>query len=298
MVTGKILIFGGERLTGQNLKKEAASNGWDVFAPTKAECDLSSAKDISSAFHNFSPDFVINAADVNDLSICEEDPRLAKEVNFHAVAHIAGQCDTLNAPLLHLSSDLVFDGNAPDQPYSEDDGMNPLCEYGKTKLLGEEAVRHGMYWHVILRTSAPFGTTGNNLFTSAIKNLDTTSSQQSNTGDFLFSPISSLSLTKAILIITKAIMGGKVDGFGTFHLGGTQTSKNEFISETAKACGKMPSLNETDPDKTQIRNLTLDCSKIMARYGIAPPDWKTDLLRTANELPKTDVSIPVKCCDS
>ncbi|OYV50980.1 MAG: hypothetical protein B7X10_00985, partial [Burkholderiales bacterium 21-58-4] len=180
------------------------------------------------------PDLVINSAAMCDSEACERDPHLAAEINFHAVAHIAGQCDTINAPLIQISTDYVFDGEKG-EPYLTDDPMNPINVYGQTKMMGEEAARHGLHWHVIVRTSLVFSAFGQNVLTRTLRQIDTQDEIQAVT-DQKANPTSAEAVAEALMVIGGAILRGKGDGFGTFHIcGEPAVTRYEFLQAIMQA---------------------------------------------------------------
>ena len=292
MVTTRILLFGGNGQIGKALQKLALPDDWHMRALARADCELTRASDIGKSIKDFMPDLVINAAAMTDVEACEKDRNLAQEINFHAVAHIAGQCDTIDAPLIHLSTDYVFDGNENKKPYGPDDAMNPLNVYGQTKMLGEEAVRHGLYWHVILRTSLVFGAHGNNVLTRTLQAINTQETLQA-ANDQIACPTSAIAVAEAVLTIAKAIMNGKGNGFGTFHIcGNPPAPRFDFLKaimeEYAPFTDRRPKLESISAKDLPARAprppySALDCDKIREVYGVDSPHWRDDLAKAVKD---------------
>ena len=282
----RVLVFGGNGQVGQALRYATLPADWLLKAVTRAECDFMQPGAIGKAVRDFAPDLVINAAAMTDIDACEKDPAQATEVNFHAVANIAGQCDTVNAPLIQISTDYVFDGKNGERPYMPDDEMNPVNVYGQTKMMGEEAARHGLHWHVIMRTSLVFSAFGQNVLTRTLRQIDTQVEIQAVT-DQKANPTSAEAVAEALMVIGGAILRGKGDGFGTFHIcGEPAVTRYEFLQAIMQAYAPF---TERRPKLTPISSADIPnrvprppCSilnndKARDVYGIQPHLWRDDL---------------------
>ncbi|MDE1900945.1 MAG: dTDP-4-dehydrorhamnose reductase [Alphaproteobacteria bacterium] len=287
MVSKRVLLFGGDGQVGRAVRARVLPAGWELGVSTRAQCDLTRAGDIAKAIRDFAPDIVINAAAIADIDTCERDYALAMRVNFEAVAEMAAHCAEANAPLIQISTDYVFDGSEGERPYATDDAMNPLNTYGKSKLMGEEAARHGIHWHVILRTSSVFGAWGQNILTKTLHSIDTLDEFGAVT-DQISCPTSADAVAEALVVMADAILGGKVDGFGTFHLcGAPPVSRYDFLQAMIDAYApytgrrtKLVPLRAADIAGRVPRPAysVLDCGKIQRVYGIAQRPWREDLI--------------------
>jgi len=287
-----ILLFGGNGQVGRALQRRQIPASWELFAPTRAECDLMEPGAIGRTIQKFAPDLVINSAAMTDIDACENDRARATEVNFHAVANMAGQCDTINAPLIQISTDYVFDGRDGGIPYLPDDAMNPLNVYGQTKMLGEEAVRHGLYWHVIMRTSLVFSSIGENVLVKTLRQIDTQDEIQAVI-DQKANPTSADAVGDALIAMGDAILKGKGNGFGTFHVcGEPAVTRFEFLQAIMEAYApfteRRPKLMPVSSAEISNRVPRPPCSMLnndKARdvYGIKPSQWREDLARAVSE---------------
>ena len=288
----KILLFGGNGQVGRALQKQKWPDAWDLKALTRIDCNFLQPSSIGKAVQDFEPDLVINTAALTDIDICQSEPEKAKEINFHAVANLAAQCDTFDAPLIHISTDYVFDGANGNKPYGPDDAMNPVNVYGESKMMGEEAARHGLYWHVILRTSLVFSAEGNNVLTKAISQINKLE-EVSAVSDQVAAPTSADAVAEAVLTIVMAIMNGKGNGFGTFHLTGDPAiSRFEFLQAIMEAYAPftdrrpklVPISASSAPPRVPRPPLTsLNTDKIREVYGIYPRLWRDDLALAVKE---------------
>jgi dTDP-4-dehydrorhamnose reductase len=291
MVTNRILLFGGHEQVGNALQRLALPADWHIKFVGPDECDFTQGRTIGKAVQDFAPDLVINATAMNDLEACEKNGDMAQEINFHAVANIAAQCDTVAAPFIHLSTADVFDGK-DSAPYVPDDPMNPINVYGQTRMMGEEAVRHGLYWHVIVRTSLVFSAIGDNVLTQTLRQIDTQDEVLAAT-DQIISPTSATAVAEALTTIAAAILHGKGNGFGTFHIGSElAVTRFEFLQAMMEAYApfttRRPKLTPVSAASLTDRVLeplstALNGDKLREIYGTKPHDWREDLAQAVKE---------------
>ncbi|MGE4351798.1 MAG: dTDP-4-dehydrorhamnose reductase [Bdellovibrionales bacterium] len=289
MTQQRVLLLGSSGQMGQTLQhlmahKEIPAT-WDLTCISRAECDVTNPSQLRDVMQKAKPELVINAAALTNVEQAEKDENAAMAVNFHAVAQMAGQCVALDAPIIHLSTDYVFDGSEH-APYTPDDKMNPLNTFGASKMMGEEALRHQHPWHVILRVSSVFSPFRRNLLTAGLKMIEERDELRIAT-DLVTTPTYALDVGRAIISIGNELLLGKADGYGTFHLSGTpQASRYDFFEELLKAyepyTTRRPKLTATVcaefPDSVRRPPYSLlDCEKITRIYGIEPRSWKEGL---------------------
>lgn len=150
----KILIIGSKGMLGQALV-EVFSKDYDVVAWDREEIDITNA-DCRFKIAELKPDLLINAAAYNDVDGAEENQDLANAVNGYAVRYLAHVCKELDIPIVHYSSDYVFDGEKR-EGYLETDQPNPLSAYGRSKLLGEQELANNTDKFYLIRLSRLFG---------------------------------------------------------------------------------------------------------------------------------------------
>ena len=161
----KILLTGVTGQVGFELQSALASLG-EIIALTRQELDLASPASILSALNHYQPDIIVNPAAYTAVDKAESETDTAYQVNQYAPKIMAEWAAKHDALLIHYSTDYVFDG-MKEGAYSESDVTNPQSVYGRSKYLGEQAIRQAQAKHFILRTSWVFGVYGNNF----IKNL-------------------------------------------------------------------------------------------------------------------------------
>lgn len=298
------MLLGAAGQVGQALQHLAQHqqlpHDWQLALFSRAECDITNPAMLRSAIQTTKPDLIINAAGLTNVDEAEKNENLAMAANFHAVAQMAAQCSALDIPLIHLSTDYVFDGREP-TPYKTDDRMNPLNTYGASKMMGEEALRHEHPFHVILRISSVFSAFRRNLLTSLLTLIEEKDELRFVT-DIVSTPTYALDVARAIVTIGDELLQGKADGYGTFHLTGTPVaSRFDFVEDvlrayepyttrrpklTATVCAEFPDAVRRPPYSV------LDCTKIKAVYGIEQKPWKDGvrealaMLRNADRSPR------------
>ena len=166
-----IMLLGAAGQIGQTIQNSPMPQNWRLSIHDRKDLDITNHSAVRDAVQKHKPDIIINCAGITSVEKAENNQDEAISVNFEAAANLAAQCSAHDIPLIHLSSDYVFDGKH-DAPYLPYDAMNPLNFYGKTKLMGEESIRQELTWHIILRTSLVFSATGQNVLTKTIKLIE------------------------------------------------------------------------------------------------------------------------------
>lgn len=135
----KVLIFGGSGLVGSRIR-EILGVKYQIIAPSHLEVNVADKKQIEQTIKRSKPDYIIYAAGLTSVDEAEQYPKLAYSLNVQTPAFIAKLAAAIGVPILYFSTDAVFDGSKSNKPYFEDDKTQPLSEYGKSKLLGEQVV--------------------------------------------------------------------------------------------------------------------------------------------------------------
>ena len=168
MSKARILLTGGTGQVGQAVMHHAAEKGLDIFAPDRSRLDLTNAQSIAEMVAINSWSAVINCAAFTAVDRAETDIELAEQVNAVAPAILARETAKRDIPIIHVSTDYVFDGTKS-APYVEEDSVNPLGVYGRTKEKGESAVRALNPRHVIIRTAWVVSAGGANFVNTMIR---------------------------------------------------------------------------------------------------------------------------------
>ncbi len=162
----RCLVFGGTGMLGQAVVAEARSRGWAALGLSRAQADVVDPERLLGWVDAFRPELVVNCAAFTRVDACETERTRAFAVNGEAVAHVAAVAARAGAPLVHVSTDYVFEGAAR-EPYREDAPTGPLSVYGRSKLAGEA---HALAYDrgLVVRTSWLFGPGGPNFVATMV----------------------------------------------------------------------------------------------------------------------------------
>jgi dTDP-4-dehydrorhamnose reductase len=292
----RILITGGEGQLGTELIAQSRAHGIEVLAPTLAQMDLTDPAQVDAFWGPFQPQALINAAAYTAVDRAETEPELAFAVNAAAPAYLAGRCRREGIPLIHISTDYVFDGRKG-SPYLEEDPLSPLGVYGRSKAEGESAVRGALDRHLIIRTSWLYSAHGAN-FVKTVMRLAAERDELRIVDDQFGSPTSAEDLAGALLTIASRTGAGKDFPWGTYHYCGNGVTSwcglARRVLETLVAQGRMSSFRLT-PITTALYPTparrpaysALDCGRIEAAFGINRPPWQTGVEKAVLQLLET-----------
>nr|VFK62318.1 MAG: dTDP-4-dehydrorhamnose reductase [Candidatus Kentron sp. UNK]VFK70415.1 MAG: dTDP-4-dehydrorhamnose reductase [Candidatus Kentron sp. UNK] len=214
----KILLTGGTGQVGYELRSTLESLG-EIWAPSRLEFDLADPESLREKLRNHWPDLIVNPAAYTAVDRAESEPELARAINAEAPGVLAEEACEFGIPLIHYSTDYVFDG-AKTGPYTEDDIPNPLNVYGKTKLEGERAIRQVHDQHLILRTSWVYSPTRGKNFYRTMLGLFQEKEEIRVVDDQIGTPTSAQFLAKKTAWILGQLKtkGQGEDRWGTYHL--------------------------------------------------------------------------------
>jgi len=257
----------------------------------RAEADFTDPSGIENAVLKAGKlDVVINAVAYTAVDRAEEEEALAYRVNAEAVDALARACAMRRVPLIHVSTDYVYDG-AKSCPYVESDPTGPLNAYGRTKLAGENFIRASLPAHVILRTSWGYGAWGRKFLTTMLR-LEAERDEIRVVEDQIGAPTSARDLAEAIAVIARKITA-PVPQFGTYHFANAgETSWFGFAAEIFRRAGlkaravPIPAAEYPTPSRRPA-NSRLDATKISRIFGIHPPAWQTSLAKTLAGMEET-----------
>lgn len=163
-----ILILGGTGMLGSECR-QVFEQGHKITAPSKDELDIISWDEVIESLQMISPELVINCAGFTDVDASEKETFALRKINVEGPRNLAQGSARFRCKLVHISSDYVFDGQKIiPQPYFEDDSLNPLSAYGKSKMDSEVAVRENSPYYIIVRTGWLYGINGKNFIKSIL----------------------------------------------------------------------------------------------------------------------------------
>lgn len=285
----KVLVIGKTGQAGQELQRLAWPASTHILQVDRSTCDVTDRDMVRRAVLDAAPDVVVNATAYTAVDRAEKEPDAAMRTNAEGPAALARSCAEAGAALIHLSTDYVFDGTKT-EAYLEDDAVNPLSVYGRTKLAGELVIRELLPRHIILRTSWVFSSHGTN-FVRTMLRLGSQRPEIGVVADQAGAPTSARDLAQAIAAITRAI---EVDRavWGTFHFTSAEPTTwfgfAQAIFGASRSCAhvRVRPITSADFDAPARRpaNSILDCTRIRRAYGIDQPSWRAALFDTIGEL--------------
>lgn len=292
------LIFGGNGQLAKSLQLQFSRENIDFFSLSKNDIDISKPDMITYSLKKFSPTIVINLAAYTAVDYAESNIDLAYEVNAIGCQNLAINCSLLKIPLIHLSTDYVFDG-ASDKPYKPSDSPNPINIYGASKLKGEELIQEHSNEYTILRTSGVYGEFGNN-FLKTMLNLIQKSKEIRVISDQLTTPTYSGDLAFAISRICFAYNAGRLEN-QIYHYGGPKIlSWFDFTKEILLHIhDSKPHLNLPVLIPIHSKNYysaatrpmfsALDSSKLSAKYNLPEVEISDRIKSTINKILVNDL---------
>jgi dTDP-4-dehydrorhamnose reductase len=287
----RVLVTGAGGQVGHELRRLRWPAGYEVAAYDRAGLDIAQRDAVFAAVASERPGIVVNAAAYAGVDKAESERDAAYAGNCTGPANLATACREAGIPLIHISTDYVFDGSKSG-PYREDDPVSPLGAYGETKEEGDRAVREALPAHVILRTAWVYSVHGHN-FVKTMLRLAADRPVLRVVADQIGSPTSAADIAAAIATIVQRIAAGNTR-WGTYHFaGGGAVTWHGFATaifeEAAPWRGAPPRIDaiSTADYPTPARrpaNSVLDCTRIGEAFGIVPRPWREQLADVIREL--------------
>jgi len=287
----RFLLFGGSGQVGTEFRALSMPHHVEVVAPDRDALDLTDPEMLENVIADGSWSAVINAAAYTAVDRAESEEEKAFEVNGTAPTRLAAATCRFGIPLVHISTDYVFDGRKG-APYVEADAPGPLNAYGRSKLAGERAVAAGNPRHVILRTAWVYSPHGHN-FVRTILRLAAERDRLTIVADQRGCPTAAQDVAGACLSVALRCASNPKDAaYGLYHFaGGGEATWHEF----ARAIVEVANLShrvEVVPIRTvdyptlakRPADTRLDCGAIMREIGVKPRSWRQALEDTIDRL--------------
>ena len=280
----RLAVTGANGQVATALGELAPARGVELVAVHRPDLDLARPDTVLAALRAAEPDVVVSAAAFTAVDRAESESELAFAVNAAGAGAVAAAAAELAVPVIHLSSDYVFDGTLS-RPYDETDPPAPLNVYGASKLAGERKVARANNNHAILRTAWVYGPVGRN-FLLTMQRLAGERGQVCVVEDQFGNPTSALDIADAVVTIAGNLKSAPDDAGlrGVFHLaGGGEASWADFaeaIMNGLAARGrpyadvKRIQTSQYPTAAKRPANSRLDCAKVAERHGVRLPDWR------------------------
>jgi len=284
----RLLLIGGTGQVGSEILALTKENDIECISPSSSELNVTEQHFIEDFLTTNLPiDFIVNASAYTAVDKAEDDIELAFKINRDGPQYLAAACVQHKIPLLHISTDYVFDGSAT-TPYSEEMTIHPLGVYGASKAKGEQAIRDCLSEHIILRTAWVYGANGNN-FVKTMLRLGKDRPQLSVVSDQMGCPTAAADIAKTIINIVEQMANKPDNRWGTYHYcskGSTNWAdfakaiftKVKAIDNDYPSVSVTPILTSEYPTKAaRPAYSVLDCAKIKHNFDISSLEWSISL---------------------
>ena len=284
----KVLVTGANGQVGCELSRRGARKGFEILALDRATLDITDQSAVSKTVSGSEVSVVVNAAAYTAVDQAESEPEVAFAVNCDGPAYLASACAEAGIPLIHISTDFVFDGKKQGF-YLESDQISPLNVYGKSKAAGEVAVRERLRKHIILRTSWVYSERGGN-FVKTMLQLGREKDVIQVVEDQYGCPTYAADIGDAIMQIASQV-GEKTEAtWGTYHYCGKGVTSwhglaqeifllaKQYTSLRVKTVEAIPTADYPTPAKRPL-NSVLDCSLMEKTFDIHQKPWQQSLAR-------------------
>ncbi len=275
-------------LTGQVVSAliERAPRDMEIIALGRPVLDLGVRNAVLASLRHAGCDAIVNAAAYTQVDKAESEPERAMLVNSVGAGNVAEAAAELCAPLLHLSTDYVFNG-ALDRAYREDDPTCPLTAYGRSKLAGEEQIAARHQNHLILRTAwvySPFGVN----FVKTMLRLGAERDEVGVVADQWGNPTNALDIADALFALARRLIADSSPNLrGVFHLAGSGEATWADVAEqtfaVAERLGRKPvrvkriATADYPTPARRPANSRLDTAKLRENFGLSAPPWRDSL---------------------
>ena len=280
----KILITGQHGQVSRELQQRLQGLG-ELVVLGRDQLDLANPEQIRQQVRSHRPGLIINAAAHTAVDQAENEPDIAFAINATAPGVLAEEAKALGIPLIHYSTDYVFDGSKP-APYTEDDVPNPLGVYGASKLAGERAIAAVGGQYLILRTSWVYSSHGKN-FLLTMQRLLQEKPHMRIVADQIGAPTWAGTIADSTRALIERWQAGQAGEWGVYHLTaqgetswfGFAQAIGEHLLAEGKACAALegiPASEYPTPAKRPL-NSRLDCSRLQQQWQVSQPQWREAL---------------------
>ena len=290
----RYLVTGLDGQVVQSLIQQAANDASvEIIAVGRPKLDLARPETITAPVMELKPDLIISAAAYTAVDQAESESALAHAVNGDGPSALAAAAAKLDIPIVHISTDYVFDG-AKKTPYGESDAVAPLGIYGASKLAGEKAVAAATANYAILRTAWVYSPFGKNFLKTMLRVAD--GRDVVNVVDDQFgNPTSALDIADAVLAVSHGLLASPDPELrGIFHMTAMgEASWADFAEEIFRASSeiggpsahvnRIPSSAYPTPAQRPA-NSRLNCGKLLATHGVSLPQWQGSTQKTVAQI--------------
>ena len=282
----KFLITGAHGQVGYCLVQQLQGKH-EILAVDRDELDITDETAVKKTIKNFHPNVIINAAAYTAVDRAETEVELSEAINVKGPKYLAKAAKSIDAAILHISTDYVFDGQI-ECKYKETDTTAPQSVYGRTKLEGEQAVAETNDKFIVLRTAWVFGEHGNN-FVKTMLRLSKTRDTLSVVADQIGGPTYAADVARVLIHIAEQIIKGKNIEYGIYNFTGEpyvswydfakaifSEAVSQKVLKQAPIVNPITTADYPTPAKRPA-NSRLDLTKIQQVFDIQPSNWQKAL---------------------
>jgi dTDP-4-dehydrorhamnose reductase len=282
----KFLITGAHGQVGYCLTQQLQGKH-EILAVDRDELDITDERAVKKAIEDFRPHVIINAAAHTAVDRAETEVELSEAINVKGPKYLAKAAKSIDAAILHISTDYVFDGQREGK-YKETDTTAPQGVYGRTKLEGEQAVAEANDKFIVLRTAWVFGEHGNN-FVKTMLRLSKTRDTLSVVADQIGGPTYAADVARVLIHIAEQIIKGTNVEYGIYNFTGEPCiswcdfakaifaeAVSQKVLEKAPLVNSITTADYPTPAKRPA-NSCLDLTKIQQAFGVQPSNWQKAL---------------------
>jgi dTDP-4-dehydrorhamnose reductase len=276
-----MVVFGAQGQIGRELMTLAQARGLDIRGLSHIEADITDGATVKNALARLNPTLAVNCAAYTAVDRAEHDTELANRINIDGAEIVASACASANIPLVHLSTDYVFDGEKKGA-YLESDTPAPINAYGRSKLAGENGVRAMLRDHVILRTSWVYSAHGSN-FVKTILRLAGERDELRIVNDQYGCPTAAIDVAEAILAASEKL-SARENIAGIYHFASPGRTNwcefaREIVAQQAPITGRTPKVLPIATSEYLVAakrplNSELSSERFAATFGYRAKPWR------------------------
>ncbi|MFH1984884.1 MAG: dTDP-4-dehydrorhamnose reductase [Pseudomonadota bacterium] len=297
-----LLLTGAYGQLGKEIIRQAPGAGISVIATDIDTVDITDADAVAGLMDLHRPRICVNAAAYTQVDRAETQPDAAFAVNRDGPLILARHCRRVGIPLIHISTDFVFDGTLG-RPYEETDTPCPVSVYGGSKAAGDAAVQETLPEHIILRTAWLYGTDGPS-FVHTMLRLAGEKERLAVVDDQVGSPTAAENLARAVITLAGRHLAGRSSmPWGIFNMtDGGAVSWCEFARTIIASAARLGMVKNIPVDPISTAEFgaparrpaysVLNCRRITEVYGIGQEPWETALERTLSRIAANGAAPP------
>ena len=287
MMQNSLLVIGSKGQLGWELESQGADFGFSIIGIDVDKLDITDSAAVEATLKHMDVSVVINAAAYTAVDKAEAEPDLAFAVNREGPHNLAAACHQRSIPLIHISTDYVFNGHKR-KPYEEENAPSPIGIYAQSKAQGEEAIQKQCEKHIIIRTAWLYGAHGNN-FVKTMLRLGRERKELKVVNDQMGCPTSAEDLAAFILAICSQLHKRKdFNPWGIYHYCGQgETTWFGFAKKIFELASAYETLRiqrlipittaEYPTPAARPANSVLSCEKIERTFGVERRPWEKSL---------------------